>query len=72
MTYALQIRRLRESRGMTQRQMADRLGLSPAAVAHWELGRKKPTTDNLLAMAELFGCSTDAILGREPPDSEAG
>lgn len=59
--------KLRESRGMDQRGLAAKLGVSPAAVAMWERGYHLPATENLLALATLFGCSVDAVLGREPP-----
>lgn len=58
---------LRTSRGMDQRTLAAKLGLSPAAVALWERGYNKPGLNNLLALADLFGCSVDTVLGREPP-----
>lgn len=59
--------KLRESRGMNQRSLAAELGISPAAVAMWERGYHLPGTENLLALADLFGCSVDTILGRQPP-----
>jgi len=55
---------------MDQRSLAAELGVSPAAVAMWERGYHLPGTDNLLALAALFNCSVDTVLGREPP-SEA-
>ncbi len=59
--------KLRESRGMDQRRLAAEIGVSPAAVAMWERGYHLPGTENLLALAALFGCSVDAVLGRQPP-----
>lgn len=60
---------LRESRGMDQRSLAAALEVSPAAVAMWERGYHLPSTDNLLAIADLFSCSVDVVLGREPPEA---
>lgn len=57
---------LRKLRGMTQRELSAALGLSPATVAQWERGYCLPSTENLQAIADLFGCSVDAVLGREP------
>ncbi len=59
--------KLRESRGMDQRRLAAEIGVSPAAVAMWERGYHLPGTENLLALAALFGCSVDTVLGRQPP-----
>ena len=58
--------RLREGRGLDQRGLAAELGVSPGAVTSGR-GYTLPGTDNLLALANLFGCSVDTVLGREPP-----
>lgn len=63
----LRLRKLREAHGISQRDLAVNLGVTPGAVAKWELGYTVPTVDNLLALADLFGCSLDAIFGRETP-----
>ncbi len=67
MAYNLRLRELRERRGLSQRQVAERLSVSPGAVARWELGDNKPTMDNLLALAALLECSTDTLLSRDSP-----
>lgn len=64
----LNIRPLRNALGMSQRDLAQQLGVTPAAVGYWETGARKPGMDNLLAMAELFHCSIDDLFGREPPE----
>lgn len=60
----LKIRELREARGMSQRQLANEVGVSPGAVAQWELGATTPTTANLVALANVLGCSMDTLFGR--------
>lgn len=62
----LKIREIREARGMTQRAVANGLRIAPSSVAKWELGYTNISMDNLLALAVLFNCTTDALLGREP------
>lgn len=49
--------------GMTQAEMAQRLGVTNKAVSKWETGKAKPTTNTLRKMAVLFGVSVDALLG---------
>lgn len=61
----MRIRDLRTCAGMTQRELADKLGISGAAVAQWETGDKRPTVDNLERLADIFGVSVDYILGRD-------
>lgn len=68
MGYKLQIRALREAKGLTQRETAQQLHVTPSAVAKWETGDTTPTLENLIAMSTLFCCSLDALLGREPPE----
>lgn len=53
---------LRCKAGMTQAEMAERLGVTNKAVSKWETGKSKPTTNTLRKMAALFGLSVDALL----------
>lgn len=50
------IRRLREQLGMTQKQLADALGLNQSAIALWESGKTVPTIQNLYRLADILGC----------------
>lgn len=54
---------LRQSRGLTQAQMADKLGISISAVSMYEQGRRKPDNDMLRKICEKFRVSTDSLLG---------
>ena len=67
MEIRLRLRELREAKGLSQRAVAKGINVTPAAVAKWELGYTNPTMDNILAMASLLDCSTDALLGRNIP-----
>lgn len=62
----LRIRELREQHDMTQEELAQRLGVEPPAVSKWDRNLTYPRMDNLMAMADIFGCTVDYILGREP------
>ena len=60
-------RKFREARQMKKLkaiEAAALLGVSQPTLSAWEGGRKSPTVDNLLAMAELYGVTTDYLLGR--------
>ncbi len=63
----MKITELRERAGMTKTQVADKLGVDISTVCKWETGVNKPTSDSLLKLADLFRCTTDELLGREPP-----
>ena len=60
---------LRKERNMTQREVAERLSVSPQAVSKWERGNGCPDTGLLTRLAELFGVSVERLLvgdlGRE-------
>ncbi len=49
--------------GMTQRQLASRIGVAQTTVANWEKDRTEPTGKSLKSMSREFGCSIDYLLG---------
>ena len=57
------VKQLRESRGMQQKELAVSLGVSQPTVSEWEHGKKDPSGERLIKLAELFGVSTLEILG---------
>ena len=59
------IRRHRVARRLTQVQVATAIGVKQATISAWETGTARPSTGNLLALAQLLGSSTDDLLGRE-------
>ena len=48
--------------GMTQAELAEKLGVSPQAVSNWERGETIPDVSLLLSLADTLHCSVDAIL----------
>ena len=48
---------------MTQKQVADRIGLAISAVSSYESGSRYPSYDVLLKLARIFHVSTDYLLG---------
>jgi transcriptional regulator with XRE-family HTH domain len=62
--FAERLRELREQRGMTQKDLAQKMGVTDAAVGMWERGQREPGLITLRHLAELFGVSTDYLLGR--------
>lgn len=62
MTTGQKIQALRKGRGLTQEQLAARLGVSRQAVSRWELDETLPDTQNLLPLKEALGVSIDTLL----------
>lgn len=53
----------RKNEGLTQRQVAESLSISPQAVSLWERGETFPTVDILSQLAALYSVSLDALVG---------
>ena len=62
----MNIKPLREQRGMTQEELANRLGVKYPAVSKWERGMAYPSMNTVIKMAELFQVSMDVVLGLAP------
>lgn len=61
----------RKSLGLTQKQVAEKLGMSDKSVSKWERGESLPTVDNLYALSRLLHTSVDDILiGEKERDDE--
>lgn len=56
---------LRKAMGLTQQQVADEIGITRQAYNHYETGRRKPDTNMLRLLADVFGCSIDRLLNYE-------
>lgn len=54
--------------GLTQEELAERLGVSRQAVSKWESNRSRPELELLLALAELYSCTVDELLLGTPPE----
>lgn len=61
---------LRRGKDMSQEQLATVLGISPSAVGMYEQGRREPSAAMLVALAKLFGVSTDYLLTGKPNQAE--
>lgn len=58
------IRALRIKAGLTQQQLAEKLGgISASTVGMYEQGRRTPDMAMIIRLGELFGVSTDSLLG---------
>ncbi len=57
------IRQLRTMQGMTQAELAGKLGVSASAVGMYEQGRREPDSAVLKKMAAVFHVSVDYLLG---------
>lgn len=65
MAFAENLRKIRESRALSQKELAEMADLSQAAISSFELGRKTPNKRTLRILAGVLGVSTDRLLCEE-------
>ena len=54
-----------EEKDITQKDLADFLGVTPKAISFYELGQRMPSNDVILKLAQKFGVTTDYLLGND-------
>ena len=64
------IRKYRKAKHMSQDELAEKLEVTRQSVSLWETGQTQPSLDNIIALANLFDISTDALLKDSEPDSD--
>ena len=69
-TLGKRISAYRKQLGMTQEQLAEKLGLTAQAVSKWENDVSCPDITILPKLADIFNVTIDQLLGREPPASQ--
>lgn len=63
MEFSERLKKLRKDAGLTQVDVANKLGISQPAYASWERGIKKPTQENLVKIAQILNVSVDYLVG---------
>ena len=59
------ILKLRKTKGFSQQELADQLGVSRQSISKWELGESLPDLNNIITLSEVFNVSTDYLLKEE-------
>ncbi len=62
MKFSEKLMELRRSRGWSQEQLGDQLGVTRQTVSKWELGETTPEMEKIAAISDLFGVSTDELI----------
>ena len=63
MIFASNLQGLRRSRGLTQAQLADKIGVKQETVSGYERGKERPGIDTVVKLADALCASTDYLLG---------
>lgn len=61
------LKALREARGLTQLQVANRVGISKAMISAYETASKAPSIEVLIRLSRLFGVSVDYLVCIDAP-----
>ncbi len=59
------LKKLRIKYGYSQKQVAEKIEVSPSIVSGYETGERTPSTEVLLSLSYLYNCSTDYLLGKQ-------
>ena len=59
----MEIRKYRKKQGLTQAEVAKKMGVAPSTVTQWETGARRPNVGQVLQLAETLGCSLDELFG---------
>lgn len=57
------LKKLRENKGLLQKELADILKISTSSIGMYEQGRREPDNETLKNIAQFFGVSIDYLLG---------
>ena len=61
----MNIKDIRLRKGLTQSDVAAALGVSSVVYSRYETGKRQPSIDMLIQMADIFGVTVDFLLGRQ-------
>lgn len=59
----------RRKSGLSQEELAARLGVSRQAVSKWERAEAAPDTDNLINLSKIYGVTLDELINNDPADN---
>lgn len=59
------LREARKGKHLTMKQLGAMVGVTEAAISHYELGKRQPDYDLAVKLSECLGVSVDYLLGRE-------
>lgn len=66
----IKLRELRKARGLTQQQLADKVGVLNVSISNYERGAQMPDILTLTKIANVLGVSTDTLLGLNDTDED--
>jgi transcriptional regulator with XRE-family HTH domain len=71
-SFADRLRKTREAKSLSQAELGQKAGLQASAISHFEAGRRSPSFDNLIRLADALSVTLDFLLGRATEPKNAG
>ena len=62
MTFGKNLKRIRETIGLSQAELAKKSKLTNAAISHFETGRRDPSLKNIIKLCKGLGCSPNVLI----------
>lgn len=59
------LKNIRKNFNFMQKDIAEKMKITISAYSAWELGRNQPGANELVKLADIYGCTVDYLLGRE-------
>lgn len=69
MEFSERLKELRKQAHLTQVELAGKLGIVQSSFADWERGKKKPTQENLVKIAQILNVSVDYLVGNSDEEN---
>ena len=63
--FAEQLKTLRKKNSLTQKELAEKVGVKQNSYANWENGNREPNIEMLVRIADYFDVSLDYLLGEK-------
>lgn len=59
------LKTLRKEKKLTQKELAEQIGIKQNSYSDWETGKNEPNLENIVKLADLLDVSLDWLFGRE-------
>ncbi|EIQ81991.1 helix-turn-helix domain-containing protein [Streptococcus canis] len=65
MSFTNRLKENRKNKKLTQKELAEQLGIKQNTYSDWERGKTQPNLDNIIKLANILDTTTDELLGRQ-------
>ncbi len=70
MDFGQKLKEIRKNEGLSQEQLAEKIGVSRQAITKWETGKGMPDIENMMILAEIFKTTLDELVSQAMPSHD--